>query len=116
MNGRARIGDILPCSLQGTVFGVDHIEMLDPRTTRQDFAGKVAPAAAEVGDSAEKIVRQMRGEKERAVVDPVPAEKAGLADPAAVGHRARLCESLPKLGRGSLALGQPEDTTMELRQ
>src|SRR5258708_23920040 len=58
----------------------------------------------------------MRGEEGRTVVDAIPAEEAGLADPVALGHHARLGELLPVVGRRALASGEPENTAMELRQ
>ena len=65
------------------------------RTSRAE----IAPAAAEIGDVARQIVRQMPGEQGRAVVDPVPAEDAGLAHPRAVAHRLQRGEAAPVVGR-----------------
>src|SRR5437879_10611031 len=75
----ARIGDVGARGLERTILRIDQIDAGDAARARQDYAAEIAPAAAEIGDQTEKIVRQVSGEQGGTVVDPVPGEDAGLA-------------------------------------
>ena len=75
-----------------------------------------APAAAEIGDQSCEIIGEVCGEEGRSVIDVIPGEDAGLAQPGTVADRLQRGEFLPVLGRGSLALAKPENPAVELRK
>src|SRR6185312_11843712 len=56
----------------------------------------------------------MAGEQGRAVVDAIPREDAGLAEPAAVAHRLQSAEAAPITRWLIAAPGRPEHATVEL--
>src|SRR5437868_11134678 len=96
--------------------GADQVEALEGGRARQRLAGEIAPAAAEVGDVPGEIVGQVAGEEGGTIVDAVPAEDAGAAQPRAVSHGLQASEAAPVGRRLSVSLGEPTHPAVELRQ
>ena len=97
------------------MLGVDHVDVRDGGTMVEEVAGKVAPATAEIGDPAGNVIGQMLGEQGGSVVDAIPAEDPGLAQPRAGAHRLQAGQAAPVVRRRALAPVEPEDPAVELR-
>ena len=101
MKRGARVGDVGACRFDGAMLGIDQVDLRNARRSRQHLARQVTPAAAEIGDVTREVVGQMSGEQRRAVVDAIPGEDAGLAEPRAVADRPQRSKVAPVVGRRS---------------
>src|SRR5690348_12514160 len=108
--------DVEASGFDGTILGVDQIDLLHPGRGFEHTMGQIAPAAAKIGQSARQAVWKVFGEQCRTVVDPIPTEDTGLAEPASVAHWLWVHEATPIVRRRPAALHEPEDAAVELRQ
>ena len=116
MKRGARVGDVGACRFDGAMLGVYQVDLRDARRSRRGLRARGNPSRSRNRRHDPRGRRADAGEQRRAVVDAIPGEDAGLAEPRAVADRPQRSEVAPVVGRAPVGARQPEDAAMELRQ